>query len=1473
MPKRTIGSGFERLEIRDMMDADPVTVELSPIVKGTIESTYTQWSSVRDTGSGQGVFHNAADQAGLQRHLWTGNYYGWEGMAEFSTDLPEGAVIDDATLRLTVTQKLDTMNRKPSLVAHLSTQEAVGSITPGEYNNATGAALGAIAYDAVTPGQESEIAIDPATIPANGNVSISLRTSDQIAGQEPESSHNSQSVFHYSNIRLDVRYHVPDAPMNTDAVDAVMADIGDDAEDDINADPSLLEAVMDSLDEESWNQLSSSLESAFELERMDAEFRENYRRNNIDVAAVSLTAIGPMLTAAQQTFATASAQYTQTVNTFNTAEAAWTPVRQKYLAAEAQEKELYRLHLAATTKAERNRTANTLNDYRNYVFYPLRTQETTLATAMNAARTAMNNAGTAHTQAQAKLTAVTEALNNIRAFAARSQANNAELPSLPVVGEPAAPSITAETAEGKNYAGAAKMSSWIESRTYGNVMIVRFASAGDSTTFDIPMFGATHTAYHANGTADMTIEIRLNMEAVSSRWSATPFSVTMKDGESSEKIEENRFSVDLSAANILSRLTPIDRFWEREAEAATPAISPRIVPVLAERNHLMVSIDAAGASTQIGIEGIHNPLSQISVNHAGGALGITRTLTFTQDIPSGTYNVILSTQEHGLTLASIPVTWNSVTKIVSYDERAFASLAGTVADEPLSDSIGSEFVALGTSLRAEAAESTNRTDPYFSNALVRQQTLQGLTYPTLTNIWTTAEAKMMAAFPDIFPTNESAWVAARVAASNGTLTAGIVEDRLHSTQSDMRHRLRDGLADMEQVGLNIIDLSMQAAARIYSGSSQQTEWSAFQSAYASLLTTPAYRAEVGFLSSCGIFMPSATAFWNESWTQFHAQQDFLVHMHEEERHLVDEILPNLSRNKAITEAKNHAGEQAAADLAAGRQPKAEEQYVDDYFAQIARDSRGNGDERRREVTERQIRRILSSSDGRTQAFAERIGLRDMDIAQAIVAAMDPAVLESVAQRYETEKDDVLTEAMEDVQNGIRDLIVEQELNGIAPEDFMNRYLTPVGKVRYLHLLETEDELSHYGYDVASTPEFTGNFDEMYQGMFERSAVELEPVYFKIKIDFNKLPIIKPSPIPLIDIINSVDVTIGHEDPGAALLRRAEAEINRMVLEETAEAIQDIGISAKRSLVAMRRAAVWTAVTSYNAVDEGAEYMEDQIRALGKLTAMRIKDFTPFLRADNAESYAEKHQILLQSGIMEHRPGNGEKAGKLIILVNGHMQSLGSNADKTGIEYVEDNVPLDYEILHFRVGLAWEPLYRNPDLIYKITEEVLFERLNRQGIFSNSPKVTSMVAAGYSWAGGTAARYSHSINASEFGDVPFSVGLIDAVQIGYGGMAQAVSITPPADYVFNRYQTNNNFTMADLLSNYGSARTGQILTIPSLIAKFYSVATEGQPAHGQFLLGAENENIANATHLTIDDSTEPFGEKALNELTDFLLLHL
>lgn len=210
MPKRTLGSGFEKLEDRQMMDADPVSVEYAPTAHGSAEVRSMDWNNVRNASTAAEVHFASTNQTGLQRHYWSDTYYGWEGLAEFAPALPANAIVESAALRLTVTNKIDTMNRQPSLVVHLSVQEAPDAIATGEFSNAVGGAIGAVPFADITPGQELTIPLDASLIPTTGNVSLSVRTSDFIAGLEPSSSHNSLSVFHYSGMRLDVRYRVPE---------------------------------------------------------------------------------------------------------------------------------------------------------------------------------------------------------------------------------------------------------------------------------------------------------------------------------------------------------------------------------------------------------------------------------------------------------------------------------------------------------------------------------------------------------------------------------------------------------------------------------------------------------------------------------------------------------------------------------------------------------------------------------------------------------------------------------------------------------------------------------------------------------------------------------------------------------------------------------------------------------------------------------------------------------------------------------------------------------------------------------------------------------------------------------------------------------------------------------------------------------------------------------------------------------------
>lgn len=542
---------------------------------------------------------------------------------------------------------------------------------------------------------------------------------------------------------------------------------------------------------------------------------------------------------------------------------------------------------------------------------------------------------------------------------------------------------------------------------------------------------------------------------------------------------------------------------------------------------------------------------------------------------------------------------------------------------------------------------------------------------------------------------------------------------------------------------------------------------------------------------------------------------------------------------------------------------------------VSREYTAEEHDRIRRATDKALMALLNSPDERLTAVRDVLG--DDHIVRLLAESSAAALAVANESTNENAVDLAMAKLEEEMEKSIMN--AEDMVNGITPQDFINAYLTPEGKARFLHLLETEDELSHYGYDVASTPGFTGNFNEMYQGMFGRSAIQLEPVHFKIGIDLNKLPIFKPSPTPLLDIVNAVNVTIGQEDPRLALLREAEAEINRMVLEETAEAIQDIGITAKRSLIAMRRAAVWTAVTAYNTVDATGELGEDAVRitateiaALAKIITLRMKNLTPFLRAEQATSYADKHKILMDAGVMEYHPGTGAHPGKLIVLINGHLQETNDDENEVGMEYLQGEFK-DYEVIQFRVGLFLEPHYRNPGLIYEITEEFLFERLRKQGIFSEAPAVKAIGKAGYSWGGGTAAKLTDKLAVSEFKDIPVTLALIDAVQIGYEGFAQPVISRPAADIVYNYYQTNSDFTIEELLMDYFQVRTGNSSLTPSLVAKLYNVKEEGQPAHGQALVGAHNEKIDDATHMSIDDKKEQFGLSTLNSIRDLFLSKL
>lgn len=211
----------ERLEKRYAMDADIQTMEFLPSTHGTAEASAAQWQSVISATHANIIHHFENDQAGEQHHLWSANFYGWEGIAEFDPSLPEGAVIDGAMLRVLIMNAEDTMNRQPSLVAHLSSQDQAGDIVASEYNNA-GAALGSAPFAQMAPGAYVDIPLDPSLIPTTGAISLSLRTSDQVAGTQPATDHNSRSVVTYSGMKLELRYHVPDTNPEPDIANDIV---------------------------------------------------------------------------------------------------------------------------------------------------------------------------------------------------------------------------------------------------------------------------------------------------------------------------------------------------------------------------------------------------------------------------------------------------------------------------------------------------------------------------------------------------------------------------------------------------------------------------------------------------------------------------------------------------------------------------------------------------------------------------------------------------------------------------------------------------------------------------------------------------------------------------------------------------------------------------------------------------------------------------------------------------------------------------------------------------------------------------------------------------------------------------------------------------------------------------------------------------------------------------------------------------
>ena len=232
--------------------------------------------------------------------------------------------------------------------------------------------------------------------------------------------------------------------------------------------------------------------------------------------------------------------------------------------------------------------------------------------------------------------------------------------------------------------------------------------------------------------------------------------------------------------------------------------------------------------------------------------------------------------------------------------------------------------------------------------------------------------------------------------------------------------------------------------------------------------------------------------------------------------------------------------------------------------------------------------------------------------------------------------------------------------------------------------------------------------------------------------------------------------------------------------------------------------------------------------------------------------------MTEGKFMEHTPGSDTaKAGKLLIMINGHLQSIGSDPNVSGVEYAKNNFSeMGYEILHFRVGLVGIPGY-DQHLIEQLTVKIIFDRLNKLGHFDTAPDVQKMGMFTYSHGGGTAVLITQRLENSEFTNIPIHLVMIDAVQLGAANLGLAVTVRPPVTSMFNRYQTNDVLTHDAIIQHLQMMALSKIIGSGLLSYDLYRILATGEPASGSALIGLYSEiddqlEINNSTHLLIDD---------------------
>ncbi len=288
--------------------------------------------------------------------------------------------------------------------------------------------------------------------------------------------------------------------------------------------------------------------------------------------------------------------------------------------------------------------------------------------------------------------------------------------------------------------------------------------------------------------------------------------------------------------------------------------------------------------------------------------------------------------------------------------------------------------------------------------------------------------------------------------------------------------------------------------------------------------------------------------------------------------------------------------------------------------------------------------------------------------------------------------------------------------------------------------------------------------------------------------------------------------------------------------------------------------------------------------LAALGALYLQSISPVVRALNAKTPQATYDILSTAHLIEYSPGNGSHPGKLVVINSGHLQPIGDpNPSEDGAQKSFNSFCQDgYEVLHFRVGLAYDPLMMNTSDFLTLAKNVLDARLKKTGPFSGKANVSEIEMMGYSWGGGQADVLIQNLRSqNETKTLPIHLALIDAVADGYSAFLNgpAVSERPHVTSVFNRYELQGNLNVASFVltaaAEMAAAKASQTLGIPSIsdiawnafFEQLLSPFSRGNPAHGMSFdvvlpgddparvftsIDPTTSNSVDVNHITIDD---------------------